>query len=58
MKQENAKSLSVFRKIDSQDAMAKWVGARPGDLLEVTGMCETSIENKRYLFCMADVVNG
>jgi DNA-directed RNA polymerase subunit H (RpoH/RPB5) len=58
LKRENAKSPSVFRKIDSQDAMAKWVGARPGDVLEVTGMCETSIENKRYLFCMADVVNG
>jgi hypothetical protein len=24
----------------------------------VTGMCETSAENKRYLFCMADVTNG
>jgi DNA-directed RNA polymerase subunit H (RpoH/RPB5) len=58
LKKENAKTPSVFRKIDSQDPMAKWVGARPGDVLEVTGMCETSVENKRYLFCMADVVNG
>jgi len=58
LKHENAKSPSVFRKIDSQDAMAKWVGARPGDVLEVVGMCESSVENKRYLFCMADVVNG
>jgi DNA-directed RNA polymerase subunit H (RpoH/RPB5) len=58
LKKENATSPSVFRKIDSQDAMAKWVGARPGDLLEVVGMCESSVENKRYLFCMADVVNG
>jgi DNA-directed RNA polymerase subunit H (RpoH/RPB5) len=58
LKRENTSSPSVFRKIDSQDAMAKWVGARPGDVLEVVGMCESSVENKRYLFCMADVVNG
>jgi DNA-directed RNA polymerase subunit H (RpoH/RPB5) len=58
LKDSNAPKASVFRKIDSQDPMAKWVGARPGDLLEVTGMCESSVENKRYLFCMADVTNG
>lgn len=58
LKATNAKDPSVFRKIDSQDPMAKWTGARPGDVLEVTGMCETSAENKRYLFCMADVTNG
>jgi len=58
LKAENAKDPSIFRKIDSQDPMAKWTGARPGDVLEVTGMCETSVENKRYLFCIADVVNG
>ena len=58
LKQTNVKDPSYFRKIDSQDPMAKWVGARPNDVLEVTGMCETSAENKRYLFCMADVTNG
>jgi DNA-directed RNA polymerase subunit H (RpoH/RPB5) len=58
LKATNAKDPSVFRKIDSQDPMAKWTGARPGDVLEVTGMCESSVENKRYLFCMADVTNG
>jgi len=58
LKQTNALNPSMFRKIDSQDPMARWVGARPGDLLEVTGMCESSVENKRYLFCMADVTNG
>jgi DNA-directed RNA polymerase subunit H (RpoH/RPB5) len=58
LKNTNAASPAMFRKIDSQDPMARWVGARPGDLLEVTGMCESSIENKRYLFCMADVTNG
>jgi DNA-directed RNA polymerase subunit H (RpoH/RPB5) len=54
----NALNPSMFRKIDSQDPMARWVGARPGNILEVKGMCESSVENKRYLFCMADVVNG
>ena len=54
----NVEKPSLFRKIDSQDPMAKWIGARPGDVIEVTGMCETSAENKRYLFCLADVTNG
>ena len=58
LEKTNAVNPSKFRKIDSQDPMARWVGARPNDVIEVTGMCETSLENKRYLFCMADVVNG
>lgn len=58
LEKNNVNTPKLFRKIDSQDAMAKWIGARPGDLVEVTGMCETSAENKRYLFCMADVTNG
>ena len=58
LKANNVDKPNLFRKIDSQDPMAKWIGARPGDLVEVTGMCETSAENKRYLFCMADVTNG
>ena len=58
LEKTNATEPSKFRKIDSQDPMARWVGARPGDVIEVTGMCETSLENKRYLFCMADVTNG
>ena len=58
LEKTNAVNPSKFRKIDSQDPMARWVGARPNDVIEVTGMCETSLENKRYLFCMADVTNG
>lgn len=58
LKKCNVETPSLFRKIDSQDAMARWIGARPGDVIEVTGMCETSVENKRYLFCVADVTNG
>lgn len=48
----------LLPKIDSQDAMARWIGARPGDIVEVVGMCETSGENKRYRYCVADVTNG
>lgn len=58
LKKCNVDKPNLFRKIDSQDAMARWIGARPGDVIEVTGMCETSVENKRYLFCVADVTNG
>lgn len=58
LKKCNVDKPSLFRKIDSQDAMGRWIGARPGDVIEVTGMCETSAENKRYLFCVADVTNG
>ena len=48
----------ILPKIDSQDPMARWIGARPGDIVEITGMCETSGENKRYRFCLAYVTNG
>jgi DNA-directed RNA polymerase I, II, and III subunit RPABC1 len=48
----------ILPKIDSQDPMARWIGARPDDIIEITGLCETSGENKRYRFCLADVTNG
>jgi len=58
LKESNVKTPTLFSKIDSQDPMARWIGARPGDVVEITGMCESSVENKRYRFCMADVTNG
>jgi DNA-directed RNA polymerase subunit H len=39
-------------KIMSQDEMAKFIGARPGDVVEVTGMCQASAENKRWRYCI------
>jgi DNA-directed RNA polymerase subunit H len=39
-------------KILCQDEMAKFIGARPGDVVEVTGMCQTSSENKRWRYCV------
>jgi DNA-directed RNA polymerase subunit H (RpoH/RPB5) len=58
LKDTNAVSPKMFSKIDCQDPMARWIGARPGDVLEIRGMCESSVENKRYRYCMADVTNG
>ena len=58
MKECNVLKLTHFPKIDSQDAMAKWIGARPGDVVEVTGMCVGSGENKRYRYCLANVTEN
>lgn len=58
MKEFHVKDPIMLPKIDSQDAMARWIGARPGDVIEVIGMCETSVDNRRYRYCLADVING
>jgi DNA-directed RNA polymerase I, II, and III subunit RPABC1 len=58
LKEFNIADPSFLPKIDSQDAMAKWIGARPGNIVEITGLCETSAQNRRYRFCIADVTNG
>lgn len=58
IKETNVLKLTNFPKIDSQDAMAKWIGARPGDVVEVTGMCMGSGENKRYRYCLANVTES
>lgn len=50
----NLTKLKSLRRMDSQDAMAKWIGARPGDVIEVSGMCVASGENKRYYYCLAN----
>ena len=46
------RSSAQFPKIDCQDPMAKWIGARPGDVVEIIGICESSGENKRYRLCV------
>lgn len=45
-------------KIQSQDAMAKYLGARPGDVVEISGLCESTGENKRWRICVAETTNG
>ena len=44
--------LEKMPKILCQDEMAKFIGARPGDVVEVTGMCQSSAENKRWRYCV------
>jgi DNA-directed RNA polymerase subunit H (RpoH/RPB5) len=40
--------------IDSQDAAAKWIGARPGDIIEVTRFSETAGDSKSWRYCVAN----
>ena len=49
------KELKELPKIDSQDAMARWIGARPGDVIEITGLCVASGYNERYRCCVPNV---
>jgi DNA-directed RNA polymerase subunit H (RpoH/RPB5) len=58
IKNYNLKSIDQCPKILSQDAMAKFIGARPGDVVEVVGLCETSADNLRYRYCVAEGING
>jgi DNA-directed RNA polymerase subunit H (RpoH/RPB5) len=58
LKEFHASGPELFPKIDSQDAMAKWIGARPGDVIEVLGLCESSGNNRRYRLCVQDVANA
>lgn len=55
MKKYNFDKLKQLPKIDSQDAMARWIGARPGDVIEITGLCVASAENTRYRYCVPNV---
>lgn len=41
--------------IDSQDPMAKWIGAKPGDIIEIMRRSETSGSTPYYRLCVADV---
>jgi DNA-directed RNA polymerase subunit H (RpoH/RPB5) len=54
-KEYHIADIKKIPKIDSQDPMAKWIGARPGDVIEITGMCVASAENKHYRYCLANV---
>jgi len=58
LKEFNISGPTFLPKIDCQDPMAKWIEARPDDVLEVNGLCESSGLNKRFRYCVADVTNG
>jgi DNA-directed RNA polymerase subunit H (RpoH/RPB5) len=41
--------------IDSQDAVGRWIGAKPGDVVEVLRRSESSGISAYYRYCVADV---
>jgi DNA-directed RNA polymerase subunit H (RpoH/RPB5) len=41
--------------IDSQDTMIKWIGAIPGDVVEVTRHSDTAGQSFYYRYCVEDV---
>jgi DNA-directed RNA polymerase subunit H (RpoH/RPB5) len=41
--------------VDSQDMMARWIGAKPGDILEIMRKSETAGGTPYYRLCVADV---
>ena len=41
-------------KIDSQDAMARWIGAKPGDVVEILRKSDTAGTVPYYRECVAD----
>lgn len=55
MKKYNIKNPIECPWIDSQDAMAKWIGSRPGDLIEISGLDQASANNVHYRYCLANV---
>jgi DNA-directed RNA polymerase subunit H (RpoH/RPB5) len=40
----------------SQDAVARWIGAKPGDVIEIMRKSETSGATPYYRFCVASVI--
>jgi DNA-directed RNA polymerase I, II, and III subunit RPABC1 len=42
--------------IDSQDAMAKWLGARTGDVVEIERFSESAGISKYYRYCVSNVL--
>jgi DNA-directed RNA polymerase subunit H (RpoH/RPB5) len=55
MKMYNILDFKQLPKLDSQDAMARWIGARPGDVIEINGLCVSSADNVRYRYCIPNV---
>jgi DNA-directed RNA polymerase subunit H (RpoH/RPB5) len=55
MKKYNLDDTTKLPWIDSQDAQAKWLGAMPGDVIEVERSSETTGVSYYYRYCVADV---
>jgi DNA-directed RNA polymerase subunit H (RpoH/RPB5) len=46
---------TLMPMLDSQDPMAKWIGAKPGDIIEIMRKSETAGTTPYYRYCVADV---
>jgi DNA-directed RNA polymerase subunit H (RpoH/RPB5) len=55
--QKFPKPEKTFPPIWCQDPQAKWIGARPGDIIEISGWCPASGINTRWRFCVTNI-NG
>jgi DNA-directed RNA polymerase I, II, and III subunit RPABC1 len=58
LKEFHIPDVKRIPKIDCQDPMAKWIGARPGQVIEVLGLCETSGDNRRYRLCVESAADA
>jgi DNA-directed RNA polymerase subunit H (RpoH/RPB5) len=54
-KNTNITDPEQLPSIDSQDAMVKWIGARPGDVIEVERHSDVAGLSKYYRYCVPDV---
>ena len=55
--QKFPKPEKTFPPIWCQDPQAKWIGARPGDIIEISGWCPASAVNTHWRFCVTNI-NG
>lgn len=54
-KKYNIASPDQLPTIDSQDAMVKWIGGRPGDIIEITRHSDVAGSQLYYRHCVPDV---
>ena len=47
--------MNQMPMIDSQDMMARWIGAKPGDIVEIIRKSEAAGATPYYRVCVADV---
>ena len=47
--------MTQMPMIDSQDIMARWIGAKPGDIVEIIRKSEAAGATPYYRVCVADV---
>lgn len=42
-------------KLWFHDPMARWIGAKPGDIISVNGLCEASGDYQHWRLCVAEI---